>query len=446
MGHLPDEAVLAMRAFLDFCYLVRRSVLTDETLKKVDEALRQFLQYRKIFQEMGVQMSFSFPRLHSVVHYNRLIRYFGAPNGICTSISENKHIDAVKKPWRRSNRYNALSQMLTTNSRLDKLRASRISFQSRGMLCNSFSNDTNNDTLPNDGGGGDDDDGGGGDGDGGNEDAAAAAADDDDDDEDDDDINDLDAAQDGPTILGSLKLALTPRKPIIHLKYNLLISILESNYPHHLQQLSEHTGFQNLVFLVQKFLYRQMHPEQQGDVPPTFLPHFNPRVNVFHSATATFHAPSDPSGKSGMKREQIRSCPSWRKGSPRYDTVFVETDPDKPGMLGMHIARVFLFFSFKFQEDEYPCALINWFVITSDTPDRLTGMWLVSPEYLEEDDKLSLSVIHVDSILRAAHLIPYFGEDYVADLQDIDASQTLDNFNLFYVNKYIDHHAFEIVY
>jgi len=40
----------------------------------------------------------------------------------------------VKKPWRRSNRYNALGQMLQTNQRLDKLAAMRASFVERGML------------------------------------------------------------------------------------------------------------------------------------------------------------------------------------------------------------------------------------------------------------------------------------------------------------------------
>ena len=69
-----------------------------------------------------------------MVHYSRLIRMFGAPNGLCSSITESKHIKAVKEPWRRSNRYNALGQMLLTNQRLDKLAAARVDFTSRGML------------------------------------------------------------------------------------------------------------------------------------------------------------------------------------------------------------------------------------------------------------------------------------------------------------------------
>ena len=44
------------------------------------------------------------------------------------------HIRAIKKPWRRSNRYNPLGQMLLTNQRLDKLAAARIDFTKRGML------------------------------------------------------------------------------------------------------------------------------------------------------------------------------------------------------------------------------------------------------------------------------------------------------------------------
>jgi hypothetical protein len=63
-----------------------------------------------------------------------LIRAFGAPNGLCSSITESKHIKAVKEPWRRSNRYDALGQMLLTNQRLDKLAAARVDFNARGML------------------------------------------------------------------------------------------------------------------------------------------------------------------------------------------------------------------------------------------------------------------------------------------------------------------------
>lgn len=82
----------------------------------------------------GVRDSFSLPRQHSVVHYPVHIMEFGAPNGICSTITESRHITAVKKPWQRSNRYNALSQMLLINQRLDKLIALRVDLVDRGFL------------------------------------------------------------------------------------------------------------------------------------------------------------------------------------------------------------------------------------------------------------------------------------------------------------------------
>jgi hypothetical protein len=69
-----------------------------------------------------------------MVHYGLLIEVFGAPNGLCSSTTESKHIKAVKKPYRRSGRNKPLSQILLTNKRLDKLAAARVDFTARGMM------------------------------------------------------------------------------------------------------------------------------------------------------------------------------------------------------------------------------------------------------------------------------------------------------------------------
>ncbi len=68
------------------------------------------------------------------MHYYDNIVAFGAPNGLCSLITESRHITAVKKPWRRSNRYNALSQMLLINQRLDKLQALHSDLVSWGLV------------------------------------------------------------------------------------------------------------------------------------------------------------------------------------------------------------------------------------------------------------------------------------------------------------------------
>lgn len=126
--------VRAIRAFIEFCYIVRREVHDTKSLQELQDTLDRFHHYRSIFQTTGIRNHFNLPRQHSLIHYFKLIRAYGAPNGLCSSITESKHIKAIKEPWRRSNRYNALGQMLLTNQRLDKLAASRTDFEARGML------------------------------------------------------------------------------------------------------------------------------------------------------------------------------------------------------------------------------------------------------------------------------------------------------------------------
>jgi len=68
------------------------------------------------------------------MHYFSLIRAFGASNGLCSSITELKHIKAVKEPWQRSSLFEALGQMLLTNQHLNKLAAFCVDFANCGML------------------------------------------------------------------------------------------------------------------------------------------------------------------------------------------------------------------------------------------------------------------------------------------------------------------------
>ena len=134
-GLVPPDIIKTLNAFLDFCYIARQNVLTEDSLNALDTTLERFHHYREIFRVSGVRADgFSLPRQHSLKHYHHNITNFGAPNGLCSSITESKHIAAVKKPWRRSSRYEALKQMLTINTRNDKLAAARADFSSRGML------------------------------------------------------------------------------------------------------------------------------------------------------------------------------------------------------------------------------------------------------------------------------------------------------------------------
>lgn len=146
-----------------------------------------------------------------------------------------------------------------------------------------------------------------------------------------------------------------------------------------------------------------------------------------------------------MYRQRIRCNPSWY-GHPRNDTVFVIQDEDQPGMGGMLIARVLLLFSFTdYEYDEegqaVQCALVSWFLPASDQRDPDTGMWTVKPEGTRLHRPVQ--VIPLKSIARGAHLLPKYGVGVLPDY--ITYVNSLDEFQTYFVNPYIDHHCHEFL-
>ena len=142
----------------------------------------------------------------------------------------------------------------------------------------------------------------------------------------------------------------------------------------------------------------------------------------------------------GCVKSTIRSTPSWYD-HPRHDTVFVALDDSLPGMEGMVVARVQLFFSFNYKRVDYACAYVNWLVHDDDEPDSDTGLWMVSLE--EHHGKPTSQVIDVKTIARAAHLIPVFGSSSIPP--EVHYYNSLDSYKSFFVNSFIDHHAYEFV-
>ena len=121
-GHVPVQMVRAISSFMEFCYLVHHNIITEDDILAINTAVAKFHVERSIFDDVCPN-GYSLPRHHSLVHYTFLIQEFGAPNGLCSLITESKHIKAVKEPWQRSSHYEALGQMLVTNQCLDKLAA-----------------------------------------------------------------------------------------------------------------------------------------------------------------------------------------------------------------------------------------------------------------------------------------------------------------------------------
>jgi hypothetical protein len=76
-------------------------------------------------------------------------------------------------------------------------------------------------------------------------------------------------------------------------------------------------------------------------------------------------------------------------------------------------------------------------------PDPDNGMWVMTRTPDHFGSAPSLSVIHIDSIFCAVHLLPIFDTTPVP--RALNYTQSLNSFKGFYVNNYIDYHAYETV-
>ncbi|KAL0562681.1 hypothetical protein V5O48_019402, partial [Marasmius crinis-equi] len=51
-GRVPDGITRTLAAFTEFCYLVRRDVISEDTLLDIDAAIKRFHQERIVFQNL----------------------------------------------------------------------------------------------------------------------------------------------------------------------------------------------------------------------------------------------------------------------------------------------------------------------------------------------------------------------------------------------------------
>ena len=175
----------------------------------------------------------------------------------------------------------------------------------------------------------------------------------------------------------SLMFSSQPKFVCIHISTQVclysLFDLSEYGYPSQLHALAAHIKQPDFPLLFSQFLFKCCHPDAQIALPTVEdCLAFHGAIEIHHSAVATFYAPSDLSGSGSLWHERIRSTPYFF-GHPCCDTVFIVTDDSQPGMEGMEIGRVQLFFSFQYQRKDYSCALINWFV-HGDECDPDTGM------------------------------------------------------------------------
>ena len=161
----------------------------------------------------------------------------------------------------------------------------------------------------------------------------------------------------------------------------------------------------DVTALIRRFLFDQKYPDSEipgSDISLTLCPRFSGTISIYHSAIATYFAPSDTSGLGGMHRERIRATPAWNRGEssvPRYDCVLVQVSPEDEGFRSMQVARIRSFFSIKHGNNTFPCALVEWYQTVGSGPDRDIGMWVIKPEYTANRQRCVAAVIHLDSIV-----------------------------------------------
>ena len=184
------------------------------------------------------------------------------------------------------------------------------------------------------------------------------------------------------------------------------------------------------------------HLDVPQDPEHADLPHISRRaeIGLHASASAVVYAPNKRAGFHGMHREIIRSTPVWYNDFPRYDTVLVTVDPERWGMTHYCVARVRRLLSILYDDILYHCALVlvQWFTTDGGGPDQATRMWKVRPE--EVDGERVTSIIALSAIFRACHLMPVFGRTFLPSA--FHFSESLDVFKAYFVNCYIDYHAY----
>ncbi|KAI0002867.1 hypothetical protein BJV74DRAFT_876312 [Russula compacta] len=237
-GFVPIDMLCTLRAFLKFCYLVHKDIITQPDLI-------HFHHYREVLKNMGVVESLSLPCQHSLLHYFELIKQLRAPNGLCSSITESKHIKAVKMPYRQSSHHQVLGQILACSM--------LISWPGEASARSKILKVV--------------------------EEMASQQ----------DDLEDSELVDDRHI---DAFVQLAKCRQYQHAK-----TIIE---------LADELRIPHLPHLIHAFLHTKTH--SNDDEPCSTCPFFIGKISVVNSASTTFYAPSDLYGKEGMWQENEGPC------------------------------------------------------------------------------------------------------------------------------------------
>ncbi|KAJ9624432.1 hypothetical protein H2203_005167 [Taxawa tesnikishii (nom. ined.)] len=113
------EAILFIRAVVDFVLLSLYHSHDDDTLRYMTLALFRMNQHKEIFRRYrpntteDTEGHFNFPKWHVMTHYTDMIRRLGSAPGLDTGHGEHNHVTFVKQGYKRTNRKEGWEDQLT---------------------------------------------------------------------------------------------------------------------------------------------------------------------------------------------------------------------------------------------------------------------------------------------------------------------------------------------
>ncbi|KDQ49877.1 hypothetical protein JAAARDRAFT_142786 [Jaapia argillacea MUCL 33604] len=123
---LPDNQsttrlVRAVRSLLDYLYIAQYPSHNARTLDRLDESLSEFHLNKDVFIDLGIRAHFNLPKLHNAQHYRTSIELFGTTDNYNTEATERLHIDFAKDAYVSTNRKEEYPQMTLWLERKEKI-------------------------------------------------------------------------------------------------------------------------------------------------------------------------------------------------------------------------------------------------------------------------------------------------------------------------------------
>lgn len=121
----------------------------------------------------------------------------------------------------------------------------------------------------------------------------------------------------------------------------------------------------------------------------------------------------------------------WRGKGPRYDWILVDKGDNAYGIDGFLVARLCLLFTIIYKSQKISLAYVEWL-------DKTERHYLNNMQTVRITNRYN--VISTQNIFRPIHLIPQF------DQNTWKFKRCIQDYDEFWVNHYIDRHAFVTCY